>query len=86
MMSRVIEGLTEKRLNWVDANRENGFEEEQFEQATNERIQKMRRSQIASAEADYSKQIQELDIALERADIIAGPVAYGVIDVLEERS
>jgi hypothetical protein len=59
---------------------------EQFEQATNERIQKMRRSQIASAEADYSKRIQELDIALERADIIAKPVAYGVIDVLEERS
>lgn len=55
--------------------------EEQLSQATNEKIQKMRRSQIAAAEADYARRIQELDIALERADIVAGPVAYGVIHV-----
>jgi ATP-dependent helicase HepA len=55
--------------------------EEQLSQATNEKIQKMRRSQIAAAEADYARRIQELDIALERADIVAGPVAYGVIHI-----
>ncbi|NWH05626.1 DEAD/DEAH box helicase [Desulfobacter latus] len=53
--------------------------EEQLNQATNEKIQKMRRSQIATAEADYARRIQELDIALEKADIVADPVAYGVI-------
>lgn len=57
--------------------------EEQLEQATNERIQKMRRSQIAAAEADYARRIQELDIAMERAEVTAGPVAYGVIQVDE---
>ena len=57
--------------------------EEQLEQATNEKIQKMRRSQIAAAEADYARRIQELDIAMERAEITAGPVAYGVIQVDE---
>ncbi len=53
--------------------------EEQFRQATNEKIQKMRQSQIDAAEADFARRIQEIDISMERADIIAGPVAYGVI-------
>jgi ATP-dependent helicase HepA len=55
--------------------------EEQFKQASNEKIQKMRQSQIAAAEADYARRIQELDIAMERADITAGPVAYGIIKI-----
>lgn len=55
--------------------------EEQLSQATNEKIRKMRRSQIAAAEADYARRIQELDIAMEKADIVACPVAYGVIRV-----
>ena len=55
--------------------------EEQLSQASNEKIQKMRRSQIAAAEADYARRIQELDIAMERAEVTAGPVAYGVIQV-----
>ena len=55
--------------------------EEQLSQATNEKIQKMRLSQIAAAEADYARRIQELDIAQERADIVANPLAYGVIRV-----
>ena len=58
--------------------------EEQLSQATNEKIQKMRRSQIAAAEADYARRIQEMDIALERADIVAGPVAYGVIKITKD--
>lgn len=55
--------------------------EEQLNQATNEKIQKMRRSQITAAEADYARRIQELDIAIERAEVIAGAVAYGVLFV-----
>lgn len=55
--------------------------EEQFNQVTNEKIQKMRQSQIAAAESDYARRIQDLDIALEKADIIADSVAYGVIHV-----
>lgn len=55
--------------------------EEQLRQAGNEKIQKMRQSQISSAEADYARRIQDLDIAMERADVIAEPVAYGVIHI-----
>lgn len=57
--------------------------EEQLKQASNEKIQKMRQSQIAAAEADYARHIQELDIAMERADVVAELVAYGVIEVTE---
>ena len=60
--------------------------EEQLQQASNEKIQKMRQSQIAAAEADYARHIQVLDIAMERADVIAEPVAYGIIHIEREMS
>ncbi len=56
---------------------------EQLAQASDEKLQRMRRSQIAAAEADYERRIQELDTAMESADIIAEPVAYGLIELLE---
>ena len=49
--------------------------EEQLERAGDERLQRMRRSQIAAAEADYARRIEELESAMERVDIIAEPVA-----------
>ena len=55
--------------------------EEQLEQAGNENIKRMRRSQIAAAEADYKRRTQELDSAMERADVIAEPVAYGILNI-----
>ena len=55
--------------------------EEQLEQATDENIQRMRQSQIAAAEADYKRRTQELDSAMERADVIAEPVAYGILNI-----
>jgi superfamily II DNA or RNA helicase len=58
--------------------------EEQLKQAGNEKIQKMRQSQISAAEADYARRIQDLDIAMERADVIAEPVAYGIL-IIEDR-
>ena len=55
--------------------------EEQLEQATDENIQRMRQSQIAVAEADFKRRTQELDSAMERADVIAEPVAYGILNI-----
>ena len=57
---------------------------EQLEHADNEKIRRMRRSQIDSAEADYARRIQELDRAIERADVVHEPVGYGVLIVEEE--
>ena len=57
--------------------------EEQREKAGDERLQRMRRSQIAAATADYARRTEQLDSAMERVDIIAEPVAYGVINVGE---
>ncbi len=57
--------------------------EEQLSKATDEKIQRMRRSQITAAEADYARRLQALEIAMERADITTAPVAYGVVQVEE---
>ena len=54
---------------------------EQLRQATHEKIRKMRESQIAAAEADYARRVQNIEIAKERADIVAQPVVYGVVIV-----
>ena len=56
---------------------------EQLAQANDEKIQRMRQSQIKSATADYNRRIQELDKALDKADVIAEPVAYGTL-IIEE--
>ncbi len=56
--------------------------QEQLDQASDDRIRKMRQSQLASAEADYARHLQELEIAAERADITATPVAYGMLEVV----
>ena len=53
--------------------------QDQLDQTDNENLQRMRRSQIETAEADYERRIQELDRAMERVDIITEPVAYGVL-------
>ena len=57
--------------------------QEQLKQASNESIQRMRRSQIAAAEADYNRRDQALESAVERADLIAETVAYGVLTIEE---
>lgn len=54
---------------------------EQRKQADDEKIRRMRQSQIDRAEADYTRRMQELDSAMEKADIIAEPVAYGVLAI-----
>ena len=56
---------------------------EQLENASNERIQRMRRSQIGRAEADYNRHVEDLDRAEEKVDIVAEPVAYGVLNIEE---
>ena len=59
--------------------------QEQLEMAGNKNIQRMRQSQIATAHADYKRRIQELDIAIQKVDVIAEPVAYGVLTIEELR-
>uniref|UniRef100_A0A7V4G6K1 Helicase n=1 Tax=Desulfobacca acetoxidans TaxID=60893 RepID=A0A7V4G6K1_9BACT len=54
---------------------------EQLSQATDDRIRRMRASQIASAEADFARRMQEIDLGVERADIIAQAVAFGILTI-----
>ncbi|MBI4847003.1 MAG: DEAD/DEAH box helicase family protein [Nitrospirae bacterium] len=46
--------------------------------AENDRIQRMRISQIASAEVDFQRRMKEIEEARTKADIISEPVAFGV--------
>ena len=55
--------------------------EEQRERAGDEKIQRMRQSEIKTAEADYARRIQELDRAMAKADILAEPVGYGILNI-----
>ena len=57
--------------------------EEQRKRADDERLRRMRQSQIDRTEADYARRIRDLDTALERADILAEPVAYGILNIGE---
>lgn len=54
---------------------------EQLEQANDEKIRRMRRSQMDRAEADYNRRIEELERAEGTVDIIAEPVAYGTLNI-----
>jgi ATP-dependent helicase HepA len=55
--------------------------QEQLSQATNEKIQRMRRGQLDNAEADFASRIQGLEASIQRADITARPIAFGVLNV-----
>jgi len=58
--------------------------QEQRNQASNEKILRMRDSQIETAEADYARRTQALEIAIERAEVTAKPIAYGFIRVYKD--
>ena len=51
--------------------------------ANDDKIKRMRQSQISTEESDYARRIQDLDIAVERADVTAQLIAYGVIKIEE---
>jgi len=60
--------------------------EEQLNQAKDDKIRRMRQSQIDAAETDYARRIQVLDIAMERVEITAQPVGYGLIQISGDNS
>jgi hypothetical protein len=55
--------------------------QEQLLRSTDDRIRRMRSSQITGLQADYERRIKELDFAISRADITASLVAHGVLAV-----
>jgi ATP-dependent helicase HepA len=56
---------------------------EQLEQAEHEKLRRMRQSQLASAESDFARRSQELAIAIERADVTAQPMAFGILRIVK---
>ena len=54
---------------------------EQLNKASNDKIIKMRNSQIANAEADFIYRNQQLQSAFTKADIIASPIVFGILKI-----
>jgi hypothetical protein len=54
---------------------------EQLTKATDERIRRMRQSQLVSAETDYQRRREQIQRAISEADITAQPIAFGVMKV-----
>jgi len=57
---------------------------DKMEQVSDEKILRMYRAQLASLEAAYARNIQAMDLAVEKADIVTTPVMYGIIRVTKE--
>jgi hypothetical protein len=55
--------------------------EERLKNAENEKIAKMWQGSITKAASDYTRHIQDLELAETKADIEFEPVAYGVLSV-----
>ena len=53
-------------------------------QVNDPNIRRMRDSQIANAEAGYERRAKELNETIEKADIKAEPVAYGILEVFSD--
>ena len=58
--------------------------EDQRSRVDDPNIRRMRESQIAKANIDYERHIKELDEAVEKVDIRAEPVVYGILEVKGE--
>ena len=55
--------------------------EEQLNSASEEKIRKMRNSQISSANHDFKRHIEDLNHAINQADLMAEPLIKGVLEV-----
>jgi len=56
--------------------------EEKLDVATDEKIQRMRQSQIKTAQADYDFRLSELLASEKRAELNAQPISYGVVTIV----
>ncbi len=60
--------------------------EDQLKLVSDEKIQRMRRSEMESAQADYERRMKQIDDALAKADIFAQSAAFGVMRVLPQET
>jgi hypothetical protein len=58
-----------------------GLLNDQLHSIYEEKIRRMRQAQIDAAEADYARHNQDLNMAIERVDLIANPIAYGILKI-----
>jgi ATP-dependent helicase HepA len=55
--------------------------EDQVARATNEKIRLMKESELARANADFNRRIEELNLSAASGDIRTAPLVFGTITV-----
>lgn len=60
------------------------FINEQIVKVTDDKIKRMHLASLRNAEADFARRMQDLEIAVEKADIIANVIMYGIIKITGE--
>ncbi len=55
---------------------------DQLNAASNDKIKRMKSSQIQTAELDFARRYQELDLATEKTDINTKPIVYGILKIV----
>jgi len=55
--------------------------QDQLDRSTNEKIRRMKESQLQNAQAEYERRLAELEQAAQSADIHARPVLFGVVRI-----
>jgi hypothetical protein len=58
--------------------------EGQLRCASNEKIRLMRESELARADADFSRRMEEIQRSVDAADVLSTPVVFGTIEVTRE--
>lgn len=54
---------------------------DQLEANSDEKIQRMKQSQIETANRDYRRHVEQLELAAKQADILAEAVAFGILEI-----
>ncbi len=60
------------------------FINDQIAKVTEEKIKRMHLASLRNAEADFARRMQDLEIAVEKAEIIANVIMYGIIKIKGE--
>jgi len=56
--------------------------DEQLSATDDPRIQRMRHSQIETAETDFTDRMRALELAAERSEVLSEPIAFGTLEVV----
>ena len=58
--------------------------EEQLNLTTEEKIKRMKLSQLNTVKADYDRRLSDMEKAIAASDVLSTPIAYGIMTIKGE--